>query len=97
VGGNALIQGGAELVLPLPFRGEWTKQIRPVLFAEGGQVFDTTADNFAIHSKDFRFSAGIGFTWITILGPLSLSYAYPINDQDGDKLKRVQFEIGRLY
>jgi outer membrane protein insertion porin family len=97
VGGNALIQGGAELVLPLPFRGEWTKQIRPVLFAEGGQVFDTTADNFAIHNKDFRFSAGIGFTWITMLGPLSLSYAYPINDQDGDKLKRVQFEIGRLY
>lgn len=96
-GGNALIQGGAELVLPLPFRGEWTKQIRPVLFAEGGQVFDTTADNFGIHSKDFRFSAGIGFTWITVLGPLSLSYAFPINDQDGDEIKRVQFEIGRLY
>ncbi len=96
-GGNALIQGGAELVLPMPFRGEWTKQIRPVLFAEGGQVFDTTADNFSIHSKDFRFSAGIGFTWITVLGPLSLSYAFPINDQDGDNIKRVQFEIGRLY
>lgn len=97
VGGNALIQGGAELVLPLPFRGDWAKQIRPVIFAEGGQVFDTTKDNFGIHTEDFRFSAGIGFTWITVLGPLSLSYAYPINDQEGDKLKRVQFEIGRLF
>lgn len=42
VGGNALATFGAELILPLPFKGDWTSQVRPVLFAEGGQVFDTT-------------------------------------------------------
>jgi hypothetical protein len=31
VGGNALIQFGTELALPLPFKGDWTRQVRPVL------------------------------------------------------------------
>ncbi|OOS25726.1 outer membrane protein assembly factor BamA [Moraxella pluranimalium] len=43
VGGNAIATFGAELILPLPFKGDWTSQVRPVLFAEGGQVFDTTS------------------------------------------------------
>lgn len=42
VGGNALATFGAELILPLPFKGDWVDQLRPVLFVEGGQVFDTT-------------------------------------------------------
>lgn len=42
VGGNALATIGAELVLPMPFKGDWADQVRPVLFVEGGQVFDTT-------------------------------------------------------
>lgn len=42
VGGNALATVGAELVLPMPFKGDWADQVRPVVFVEGGQVFDTT-------------------------------------------------------
>ncbi|WP_296403650.1 outer membrane protein assembly factor BamA [Psychrobacter sp.] len=42
VGGNAMATVGAELVLPMPFKGDWADQVRPVLFVEGGQVFDTT-------------------------------------------------------
>lgn len=97
IGGNALIQAGTELVLPLPFKGDWSRQVRPVLFVEGGQVYDTKANDFKINSDSLRFSAGVGFTWITVIGPLSLSYAYPINEQDGDETKRVQFEIGRTF
>ncbi len=41
MGGNALVQFGTELALPMPFKGDWTRQVRPVIFAEGGQVFDT--------------------------------------------------------
>ncbi|WP_201596562.1 outer membrane protein assembly factor BamA [Psychrobacter fulvigenes] len=42
IGGNALVTFGTELILPMPFKGDWADQVRPVLFAEGGQVFDTT-------------------------------------------------------
>lgn len=122
VGGNALVQFGAELALPLPFKGDWTRQIRPVLFAEGAQVFDTQCsipsgalylqgtptdpgidakkyceDNFGFDADNFRYSVGVGFTWITMIGPLSLSYAYPINDKAGDETKNIQFEIGRTF
>jgi len=44
VGGNALVQFGTELAIPLPFKGDWTRQVRPVVFAEGAQVFDTQCD-----------------------------------------------------
>lgn len=97
IGGNALIQGGVELVLPVPFRGDWTRQIRPVLFVEGGQVYNTDASDFEITADNIRYSAGVGFTWITVIGPLSLSYAYPLNQKDGDEAKRVQFEVGRTF
>lgn len=118
VGGNALIQFGTELALPLPFKGDWTRQVRPVLFAEGAQVFDTQCnvssstiyvngadvdskqyckDNFGFDVSNMRYSVGVGFTWITMIGPLSLSYAYPLNDKDGDETKNIQFEIGRTF
>ena len=38
VGGNALATFGSELILPLPFKGDWIDQVRPVIFIEGGQV-----------------------------------------------------------
>ena len=110
VGGNALVQFGTELALPLPFKGDWTRQVRPVLFAEGAQVFDTQCDvpysaddkkyckdNFGFDAENFRYSVGAGFTWITMIGPLSLSYAYPLNDKSGDNTKNIQFEIGRTF
>ena len=120
VGGNALVQFGTELVLPIPFKGDWARQVRPVLFAEGAQVFDTQCDvprgeiyvnsqvgrvdakqyckdNFGFDVDNMRYSVGAGFTWITMIGPLSLSYAYPLNKKDGDETKNIQFEIGRTF
>lgn len=118
VGGNALVQFGTELALPIPFKGDWARQVRPVIFAEGAQVFDTQCniprgnmnvdgkvvdaqqyckDNNQFDFGNMRYSVGVGFTWITMIGPLSLSYAFPLNDKDGDKTKSVQFEIGRTF
>ncbi len=97
VGGNALVQGGVELVLPLPAKGDWARQIRPAMFIEGAQVFDTKSTEYDFDFKEMRYSAGIGLTWITMIGPLSLSYAYPLNDKASDETKNIQFEIGRTF
>ena len=118
VGGNALVQFGTELALPVPFKGDWARQVRPVIFAEGGQVFDTKCnipkgdvmvngkntnleqyckDNYGLDLSNLRYSVGVGFTWITMIGPLSLSYAFPLNDKPGDDTKSIQFEIGRTF
>ena len=54
-------------------------------------------DNFGFDADNMRYSVGAGFTWITMIGPLSLSYAYPLNKKDGDDTKNIQFEIGRTF
>ena len=118
VGGNALVSFGTELILPMPFKGDWADQVRPVLFAEGGQVFDTTnkedrnfvdpAGNATVNpdgspvklltqDSSLRFSAGLGVTWYTPIGPISLSYAVPIGDKEGDETEKVQFQIGNTF
>ncbi|PKH79970.1 outer membrane protein assembly factor BamA [Psychrobacter sp. 4Bb] len=119
IGGNALATFGAELILPMPFKGDWADQVRPVLFAEGGQVFDTsdkedrtfinpnTGDpalnddgseiKLLTQDNDFRYSAGAGITWYTPIGPISLSYAVPFGDKEGDETEKVQFQIGNTF
>ncbi|MDN3453807.1 MULTISPECIES: outer membrane protein assembly factor BamA [unclassified Psychrobacter] len=113
VGGNALVSFGSELILPMPFKGDWADQVRPVLFAEGGQVFDTsnkedrtfinpsngtdTGVPLLTQDNDFRFSAGAGVTWYTPIGPISLSYAVPFGDKEGDETEKVQFQIGNTF
>lgn len=119
IGGNALVQFGGELILPVPSKGDWARNIRPVLFLEGGQTFDTECknvsafydakqysaseakqyckDNFGFDLAKLRYSAGFGVTWNTMIGPLSISYAYPLNEKDGDKTQSIQFQIGRTF
>lgn len=113
VGGNALASFGAELILPLPFKADWADQVRPVLFAEGGQVFDTsdrenrtfidpvkgTDTGVPLLQQDnkMRFSAGAGVTWYTPIGPVSISYAVPFGDKEGDQTEKVQFQIGSTF
>lgn len=115
VGGNALATFGAELILPMPFKGDWTSQVRPVLFVEGGQVFDTTgrADETVDLStinpnltgtaklmnadNELRYSAGVGVTWYTAIGPISLSYAKPLNAKEYDETDNIQFQIGSVF
>lgn len=43
---------------------------------------------------NLRYSVGIGVAWISPLGPLKLSYAYPINRKPDDRVQRFQFQIG---
>lgn len=111
VGGNALASVGAELILPMPFKGDWADQVRPVLFVEGAQVFDTTGKEnktFVYNGTDtkipllkqdnqMRYSVGAGITWFTPIGPIAISYAKPFGNKEGDKVDEVQFQIGNVF
>jgi outer membrane protein insertion porin family len=70
----------------------------PTFSATSTVVCPTTGNpvyqNQRIDLGDLRYSVGIGLAWISPLGPLKLSYAYPINNQPGDRLQRFQFQIG---
>ncbi|MGH8805444.1 MAG: BamA/TamA family outer membrane protein, partial [Polaromonas sp.] len=42
-------------------------------------------------------SAGIGISWISPVGPLRIAYALPIRKMPGDRIERLQFQIGTSF
>jgi outer membrane protein insertion porin family len=62
----------------------------PGAFCSGPYYGDTAG----IDPSLIRYSAGIGVAWISPLGPLRLSYAYPLNSEPWDRIQRFQFQIG---
>ncbi|MCB1684319.1 MAG: outer membrane protein assembly factor BamA [Pseudomonadales bacterium] len=100
-GGNVLIEGGAELIFPMPFV-EDGRQFRPVIFFDVGNVFQTECFDFSVNCfgvepGEFRYSVGTGITWLAGLGPMSFSYAWTFNTKDVDREESFQFELGRTF
>jgi outer membrane protein insertion porin family len=80
--------------VPTPLESD-EKSTRANLFFDIGNVFDEPG-SFAY--KDLRQSAGFAFTWYTpFLGILDLSYAFPLNEQQGDHVDRFQITFGSPF
>jgi len=94
-GGNLLTEAGVELIVPTPFAGD-TRTMRTSFFIDGGQVFDLER-GYDPSVSDIRLSAGVGFQWITAVGPLAFSLAKPLNDKSGDDLQIFQFSLGQSF
>ena len=94
-GGNVLTEGSLELIFPTPFAGD-TRSMRTAFFVDAGQVFDPDRD-FDPAADEIRLSAGIGFQWITAVGPLAFSLAQPLNDKSGDETQIFQFSLGQTF
>ena len=92
LGGAARVLTNASLLLPIP--GSAAKDKRLALFIDGGQVY---GPNQTIELSEMRFSAGIGFNWLSPMGPLAISYAKPLNSKIGDETESIQFSIGRMF
>jgi len=94
-GGNFLTEGSLELIVPTPFAGD-SRSMRTSLFLDAGQVFDTER-GYNPELDEVRMSVGVGFQWITAVGPLAFSLAKPLNDQDGDETQVFQFSLGQTF
>jgi outer membrane protein insertion porin family len=92
LGGDRRVLVNAGLLIPFP--GSTDKDKRLELFVDGGQVWGP-AQNLDL--GDMRYAAGLAFNWFSILGPLSISYAIPINKQTGDEEERLQITLGRFF
>ncbi len=93
LGGDKRVLGNIELLFPMP--GNKDKSVRLSAFIDGGVVYGVPTE---IPGSDGpRFSTGIAFTWISPVGPLKMSYARPLANQDVDKLQRFQFTLGQIF
>ena len=91
LGGNRKVIGNAELFYPI-LKGD--KSVRGSVFMDAGQIF---GDGGQKDNEAFRFSAGLGLAWNSPVGPLKFSYAIPLNEKEGDRIQKFQFQVGTVF
>jgi len=93
IGGAVKMVANLDLILPNPF-AEQSDSTRLSLFLDAGTVFK---DADSIDSKEFRYTGGLSFIWITPVGAMRFNFAQIINEQVGDETRSFQFSLGSPF
>ncbi|HJV97131.1 MAG TPA: outer membrane protein assembly factor BamA [Albitalea sp.] len=96
IGGNRRLNLQSQLYLPVPGTGN-DRTLRWFGFLDAGNVWGETEPVKLNGRYGLRASAGIGLSWVSPVGPLQLSYGSPIRKQPGDRIQRLQFQIGTAF
>ena len=101
IGGNIKVEGSIQLIFKLPFI-EDQRSLRSALFFDFGNVFSNNCKEYQINCaepsvEDLRYSYGVGVTWITGFGPLSLAIAKPTNAGPRERTEEFQFTVGNVF
>jgi outer membrane protein insertion porin family len=92
IGGNRKFVGNLEFLFPMP--GYKEKNVRLAAFMDVGQVWGPLQK---IDLSDLRASMGLAVSWDSPVGPLRFSIGTPIKSQDGDRIERFQFQLGKIF
>ena len=99
LGGNRRLVANAEIFFPMPgLRND--KSVRLSTFMDAGAAFgtgDISGRYTEVNLADLRYSAGVGLSWQSPVGPLKFSFATPIKAQTDDKIQRFQFVLGTSF
>ncbi len=101
IGGPYSLSGGFDLIVPLDFVPD-PRSVRASVFIDYGNVFSDGCKSYETNCYEFdlselRYSVGLGFTWVTALGPLSFAISSVFNDSPEDRTESFQFEIGTQF
>jgi outer membrane protein insertion porin family len=92
-GGDRMIIGNIELILPNPLETEeGSGSTRVSAFVDFGNVYRNK-----VELSELRASTGLSLLWLSPVGALTFSYAIPINDKEGDELQAFQFTLGSAF
>jgi outer membrane protein insertion porin family len=112
-GGNALLVGRAEVILPMPKK--WQSSARASMFFDIGNVFSTNDDTkfygrdgltpvtYKFNFGNLRRSTGLSVEWLAPMGLFRFSYAFPLNVNKGnsvvypDETEEFQFSVGQAF
>ncbi len=101
VGGNVKLTGGLELFAPPPIGGNFEKTLRLGAFLDFGNVWWTEPTDLVAPTGfdlgELRYSTGLSAQWLSPVGALSLSVAYPLNATDQDEEQVFQFSFGQNF
>jgi outer membrane protein insertion porin family len=93
IGGPKKITLNAEVITPFPGAGN-DKSLRMFGFFDAGNVY---GENEKFSLADMRASVGVGLSWISPIGPLRIAAAHPVRKFPGDRIQRLQFQIGTSF
>ncbi|WP_017478978.1 MULTISPECIES: outer membrane protein assembly factor BamA [unclassified Pseudomonas] len=102
LGGNILITGGAEYLFPMPFLKD-NKSVRTSVFWDVGNVYSdkcalsTTQGCNGVDLSQLGASVGVGATWYSPLGPLSINLALPVRTPENATKQVFQFSMGQNF
>ncbi|HBN53742.1 MAG TPA: outer membrane protein assembly factor BamA [Stenotrophomonas sp.] len=91
LGGSLKTVGAVEAYFPKLFD---SPSARVSAFLDFGNVYNGT-DNF--DAGELRASAGVALLWRAPVGPISISYAFPLKKKEGDEIERLQFTFGGQF
>ncbi|RPE76953.1 outer membrane protein assembly factor BamA [Vulcaniibacterium tengchongense] len=91
IGGAFKTIGSLEMYFPTLLD---TPAARVSAFVDVGNVYK---DYDSWDAKELRASTGVALMWRSPMGPISISYAFPIKKEDGDELERLQFTFGGTF
>ena len=93
LGGNRRLNVNTELYLPFPGTGN-DRTLRWFTYLDVGNVW-AVEDRLTLSS--LRASVGIGFSWVSPVGPIKISYGSPIRKEPTDRIQRLQFQLGTAF
>jgi len=93
IGGTKKITLNGELMAPFPGAGN-DRTLRIFLFTDIGNVY---GENEKTDLSQLRAAVGLGISWISPLGPLRFGLANPVRKFAGDRIQKLQFQIGSSF
>ncbi|MEP6609460.1 MAG: outer membrane protein assembly factor BamA, partial [Burkholderiaceae bacterium] len=109
LGGNRRLNFSVETYVPIPGADRTLRALAFADGGQvwGLEVRRDAAGNIVVNDRNrpiydrekidlgnLRYSVGLGVAWISPLGPLKLSFAYPLHRKPTDRAQRFQFQIG---
>jgi outer membrane protein insertion porin family len=91
LGGSLKTTGSLEMYFPKLFD---SNAARISAFVDFGNVYAGTDD---FDAGELRASTGVALLWRAPVGPISISYAFPLRSEDEDEIERLQFTFGGAF
>jgi outer membrane protein insertion porin family len=89
-GGEIALLGSANLITPAFFFDN-NEKMRMSAFIDAGNIFENSSN---IKIGDIRMSAGLGFAYLSPIGPIGAFISKPIHKKDGDTIEDFGFSLG---
>jgi outer membrane protein insertion porin family len=93
IGGAKKLTFNSEFLMPFPGAGN-DRSLRLYSFYDMGNVY---GEFEKMDMSLLRTSYGVGLSWVSPMGPLRFAWARPGRAFAGDRIQRLQFQIGTSF